>query len=197
MQRLWGLCLCGLLAGCVSGEAAFRASSGPLAGRPAYSGPMNLPPPGYTSEFWIDRRGCTFVATGSGEWVPQLNLDRTPKCDRTLAWEPEDIGPQPVSVPVPSEFVDPVTGVRTVVMAPVPIAPSYVQVGHFLDREKGLAARSRFLSMGFPVVGGDGDPPPGPGLSLVLGPFTEAGLLGDGLDTARALGFTGAFSFEN
>lgn len=159
--------------------------------------PANLPPEGYDSEFWVDRRGCTYVATAAGEWVPQLNVDRSRKCDPSLAWEPVDPGPQPVSIPVPSETVDPATGIVTRVLPPKPIPPSFVQVAFIADRANGLATRQRFLDLGFPVVGADQTPPQGKGVTIVLGPFTEAGLLGDGLNTAREMGFPDAYTFQN
>ena len=161
------------------------------------AGPANLPPDGWESEFWVDRRGCAFVATQSGEWVPQLNLNRTRKCDPSLAWEPIDFSNQPQSEPTPSESVDPITGVITRVLPPKPIPPSFVQVAFFENHESGLAVRQRFIDLGFPVVGSDTTPTEGKGVTLVLGPFTEAGLLQDGLDTARDFGFDDADTFQN
>ena len=185
------------LSGCATGDAPFTFFS--LLPPPArdLAAPANLPPPGWTSEFWVDRRGCAFVATLSGQWVPQLNLNRTRKCDPELAWEPVDFTQEPQSIPTPSETVDPVTGVITRVLPPRPVSPSFVQVAFFDDRNNGLAARKRFVDLGFPVVGADTTPPDGTGITLVLGPFTEAGLLQDGLNTARDFGFVDAYSFQN
>ncbi len=161
------------------------------------TGPVNQPPAGWKSEFWIDRNGCTFVATESGDWVPQLNLDRTRKCDPDLAWVPIDFSKEPTSFPTPSESVDPVTGVVTRILPPQPIPPSFVQVAYFDERTNGMAARKQFIDMGFPVVGADATPPKGSSMSLVLGPFTEAGLLEDGLETSIQLGYEDAYTFQN
>lgn len=185
------------LSGCATGDAPFTFFS--LFPTPAkdLAEPANLPPPGWDSEFWIDRRGCAYVATASGQWVPQLNLDRSRKCDRSLAWEPIDFSREPQSVPTPSETVDPLTGVITRVLPPEPIPPSFVQVAYFSNVDNGLAARKRFVDLGFPVVGADSTPPPGRGLTLVLGPFVEKGLLQDGLNTAIEFGFEDAYTFQN
>lgn len=198
MGRIWlGLVTAFGLTACSSGSEPVTFFSILPQSKRDLAAPANLPPPGWDSEFWIDKRGCTYVRTETGQWVPQLNLDRTRKCDRALAWEPVDFSQEPTSLPTPMESVDPVTGVVTRVLPPKIIPDSYVQVGFFADRAAGLAARQRFLDLGFPVVGSDTPAPEGKGITLVLGPFTEEGLLKDGLTTAVAFGHTDAYTFRN
>ena len=198
MGRIW---LCLALAtgvtGCTTGPDPITFFSILPQSKRDIAEPANLPPAGWDSEFWIDKRGCTYVRTETGQWVPQLNLDRTRKCDRSLAWEPVDFSKEPSSLPTPSESVDPETGVITRVLPPKAIPRSYVQVGFFADRDAGLAARQRFIDLGFPVVGADTPSPEGKGITIVLGPFNEEGLLNDGLLTAIALGHTDAYTFQN
>ena len=115
---------------------------------PGLTGPSSLPPAGYSSDIWIDNRGCSFVRTGTDtvRWVPQVDSSRKPICDPSLA---VDIAPAPqiqsptTALPGVGTVIDPETGLKTEILPPKQIPPSYVQVGAFADRTNGIATRKR------------------------------------------------------
>lgn len=172
-------------------------------------GPASLPPPGYDSEFWIDSRGCSFVRTGRAEnpWVPQVNNSRQPICDPDLALDTDDAPPSeppmigtiigPTATPGVGTVIDPVTGLKTEIIPPQPIPPSFVQVARFSETANGLVVRKQFADLGFPIVGADVNPPAGTAMSVVLGPFTVQSALDDALNVAKDRGFSDAFTFRN
>jgi len=165
------------------------------------TGPANSPPEGYDKEFWIDKRGCTFINTRTGEWVPRVDDNGQQACDRSLSYDTGiAISNTHSTVPTPSEevvSVNPVSGVVTRILPPEPIPPSFVQVGTFRNTAQGLKVRAQFQALGFPIVGAETTPPAGKALSVVLGPFTVKGALDDGVATAVAMGFDDAYSFSN
>ena len=161
-------------------------------------GPADLPPEEYSSEFWIDRKGCTFIRTEQG-WVPQMTNKRTRLCDPDLAKSNRE----PIFVNVPPEgsdpmvTIDPETGITERILLPAEIPESYVQVGFYEDAANGLRVRDQFAAMGFPIVGGETLPPAGKAMAVVLGPFVDDGALGDALNVAQSLGYQDAYSFQN
>lgn len=168
---------------------------------PDRTGPANLPPVDYDKEFWIDKRGCTFIKTRTGKWVPRIDDKGQKACDRSLSYDSGiAVSNSHSTVPTPDRevvSVNPVSGVVTRILPPQPIPPSFVQVGTFRNTAKGLKVRKQFQALGFPIVGGDTTPPAGKALSVVLGPFNVKGALDDGVATAVALGFDDAYSFSN
>lgn len=162
--------------------------------------PANLPPENFQGEFWVDRQGCSYIRTASGEWVPRMNLDRTRMCDASvvpsaiaLASTPEsgfETASQAISV-------DPKTGQISQVRPELKIPTTYVQVGSYSETSAGLAVREKFASLGFPVVGRDTEPPEGRAITVVLGPYQDSGFLEDALDTAKSLGHNDAYVFQN
>lgn len=141
--------------------------------------PVNLPPDDFAGEFWIDRDGCTFIRTGSGEWVPQMNLDRTRVCDSSLRADAKEmadtLAESSDALPIPSQE----------------IPRSYVQVGLYKSLANRKAVRETFAKMGFPIFGDESN------RAVVLGPYFDQGFLDDALNTARAEGHGDAFVFEN
>ena len=162
--------------------------------------PANLPPPNFDGEFWVDQQGCSFIKTGTGEWVPRMNLDRTRMCDETIVRQAQELAAAPQSAFEPVEErigVDPNTGQISQVRPNLKIPSTYVQVGSFADTAAGLAVREKFVNLGFPVVGKDITPPDGRALTVVLGPYQDSGFLEDALDTAKSLGHNDAYVFQN
>ncbi len=39
--------------------------------RSGWDGPASMPPMGYSSDTWVDQRGCVYFSTASG-WVPHV-----------------------------------------------------------------------------------------------------------------------------
>lgn len=202
MGYKWAALLCGAtlaLAGCADEpEKVTFFSLFPPSDRDI-RGPANQPPPGYEGEFWVDRDGCSFIRTDTDQWVPRMNINRTLICDEraaALAAKPEtiDIATSPEIPPI---SIDPETGIVTEVLPGQPIPPSFVQVGLYDDVTNGLSVRNRFQKMGFPIVGGDIEPPAGKPMAVVLGPFDEQGFLDDAVSTAKSMGFSDAYTFQN
>ena len=162
--------------------------------------PANLPPSNFEGEFWVDREGCSYIKTGTGEWVPRMNLDRTRMCDPSLVPEAQALAAAPQSAFEPAEEtigIDPDTGEISKVRPNLKISPTYVQVGTFSETAAGLAVREKFVNLGFPVVGKDTTPPDGRALTVVLGPYQDSGFLEDALETAKSLGHNDAYVFQN
>ncbi len=163
--------------------------------------PANLPPEGFEGEFWVDAEGCSYIRTGTGQWVPRMNGDRTRMCDPTLKQSAEEVAAAlnaaPASVIENSISVDPDTGEVSEVRPALVIPKTYVQVGTFSDQAAGLAVREKFANLGFPIVGKNLTPPEGSALTVVLGPYTDSGFLEDALDTAKSLGHNDAYVFQN
>ena len=202
MRRFWvaALAVAGLSA-CTDANGRKITFFSLLEQDPGLTGPSSLPPAGYSSDIWIDNRGCSFVRTGTDtvRWVPQVDSSRKPICDPSLA---VDIAPAPqiqsptTALPGVGTVIDPETGLKTEILPPKQIPPSYVQVGAFADRTNGIATRKRFTDMGFPVVGTE-NPPAGTAVNVVLGPFTVQSALDDAVMMAKSLGFSDAFTYQN
>lgn len=160
----------------------------------ALKGPANLPPSNYEGEYWVDRKGCIFIRTGEAEWLPQVDNDRKPICDASQAGE-VIAEPEPRAPTTPSVSIDPETGLRTEILAPVNIRQSYVEVGTFDDYVAGVAAWQELAGLGFPMLGGETLPEPGRPVKIVLGPFMVKSALDDALATAIERGHDDAFSY--
>jgi len=133
--------------------------------------PANLPPANFQGEFWVDRQGCNYIKTGSGQWVPRMNLDRTRMCDPSLvpsasalAATPESGFEAPPQQPI---SIDPNTGQVSEERPEFKIPATYVQVGTYSQSDAGLAVREKFATLGFPIVGRDKLPPEGRALTVV------------------------------
>ena len=160
----------------------------------------NLPPEDFEGEFWVDKNGCSYIRTGLGEWVPRMNFDRTRMCDPSLRSSASTVATElerPIVSPIETVSIDPDTGQVSEVRPELVIPPTYVQVGVYSNREAGMAVREKFTSLGFPIVGKNLTPPTGRPLTVVLGPYTDAGFLEDAVDTAKSLGHADAYTFQN
>ncbi len=163
--------------------------------------PVNLPPQNFPGEFWVDRQGCSFIKTDSGQWVPRMNLDRTRMCDADLVTSARKLASTPESgfnAPAkPRIGVDPKTGLTSEIRPEFKIPATYVSVGTYSNGAAGIAVREKFANLGFPIVGRDQTPTPGRALAVVLGPYTDSGFLEDALETAKSLGHNEAYVFQN
>lgn len=161
----------------------------------ALRGPKNLPPVDYPGDIWVDRKGCVFVRTGGREWLPQVDNERRPICDRANAGQVIKDG-QTASVDTsPRIFVDDATGYRTEVLAPVTIRESYVQVGTFADKSNLQKVRVGFSKLGFPIADPTKTPRSDRATSVILGPFTVQSALDDALSVVKEKGYKDAFVF--
>ena len=164
--------------------------------------PANLPPEGYAGEFWVDARGCEFIRTAQGDWVPRFGNDGKAFCTEDFQGVtgrgPASLRPEEDPLK-PGDILemDARSGAITRVAAPQIIPPSYVNVATFTRTENGIAARQAFADLGFPIVGANVTPPPGRAVSVVLGPFTVQDALDDALNIARSLGYQDATTFSN
>lgn len=162
--------------------------------------PANLPPEGYSSEFWVDRRGCEYLRAGNGSWIPRFGNDGRAMCSADFRGiTGSERRPQREVRPEPGEVVsvNSATGAVTRIADPVEIPPSYVNVATFRQTQNGLAARKIFAEMGFPIVGANRTPRPGQTIRVVLGPFMEQDALDDALRTAQSMGYRSAAAFRN
>lgn len=162
--------------------------------------PSNVPPDDFDGEFWVDQNGCSYIRTGRGNWVPRMNLDRTRMCDPSLQKSANKVASElasPTVSAIDTVSIDPDTGKVSEIRPELVIAPTYVQVGAYSDREAGIAVREKFANLGFPIVGKNLSPPQGRTLTVVLGPYTDSGFLEDALDTAKALGHNDAYVYQN
>lgn len=188
-----------VLSGCTeTGEVPTFFSLLPESGM-RLNAPANLPHEGFEGDFWIDRKGCTFIRTGSGQWVPRVDESGRQFCDPDQAYElPDNLATKNPNVP-DEDIVrtDPRTGIVTTIMAPRAIPTSYVRVAVFDTAEDGRKVQTRFREQGFPVVGYDKTPPAGKALTVVLGPFTVESALADALETAQKQGYPDAYTFAN
>lgn len=185
----------GLLAGCSGNLSKFTMFDLIAPRKSAFATPENLPPADYQGEFWVDTKGCIFIRTGNDEWLPQVDTARKPICDPSRPGQA--VGDQPSTAvdPTPRVIVDPETGFRTEILAPVSIAKTYVHVAQF-DPDKIELARGYFAALGYPVFNRDKTPPSDRASSLVLGPFTVKGALDDALEVTTKLGYADAYAFK-
>lgn len=84
----------------VAAIVAFPVSAQSIA---QLGGPAETPPAGYSSDQYVDSRGCVFIRAGYGgqeTWVPRVTRDRQPLC----GYEPSGGGSAPVAVaPAPEQ----------------------------------------------------------------------------------------------
>ncbi len=154
-----------------------------------------MPPADYEGEFWVDTKGCIFIRTGQDEWLPQVDTARKPICDPNRPGEAVNTQPSTALDPTPRVILDPETGMRTEILAPVNIAKTFVHVAQF-DPDKIELAQGYFAALGYPVFGRDKTPPQDRASSLVLGPFTIKSALEDALEVSTKLGYSEAYAFE-
>ena len=161
--------------------------------------PENLPPENFEGDFWVDRSGCSYIKTETGRWVPRMNLDRTRMCDSSLIPSAVNTaaGPTQVASDARQIRIDPETGAVIETLASKEIPQTYVQIGTYADQSGGMAVREKFASLGFPVFGAEQEPPAGSPVTVVLGPYQDSGFLEDALSTAKSLGHSDAYVFQN
>jgi len=120
-------------------------------------------------------------------------------CDRSLIPSAVDTaaGPSQVTSNAGQTRIDPQTGAVIETLASKQIPQTYVQIGTYADQSGGMAVREKFASLGFPVFGADKELPAGSPVTVVLGPYQDSGFLEDALSTAKSLGHTDAYVFQN
>lgn len=161
-----------------------------------------VPPEGFTGDYWTDSNGCAFIRAGNGEqqrWVPQVNAKRQQICNPDLARPAAASQPTAPAAPITAmeEMIDPNTGLKTVVLAPITIAPSFLRIGTYTDPNEAEDARTAFRNMGFRIVGDGADVPSTVAKTVTLGPFTTASALEDAKQVAEELGYPKAYAYSN
>ncbi len=93
----------------------------------AVAGPAELPPAGFTSDQYVDSRGCVFIRAGFGgvdSWVPRVGNNRKPICGQrasVAAAVPAAAAPVVVAAK-PAPAVPVVVAAKPAPVAPAPVA---------------------------------------------------------------------------
>ena len=106
--------------------AVSMGSFAPAQSLRAVSGPAELPPAGFTSDQYVDSRGCVFIRAGYGgvdTWVPRVGNNRKPICGQRASVAA--VAPARAAAAVGATKPAPAAPV-VVTAKPAPVAPAVV-----------------------------------------------------------------------